>query len=198
VDEFKRFDPMAIKQHLTAEELWALPETPGVRYELVKGEVIEVPGASVLHSLIAALIYNLIRDTVRAGKLGFAFPDGVGYLIRRHPDTLRIPDASFISWASIPERKVPEGFWPVAPDLAVEVVSPFDRADDVHNKVHEYLEAGTQLVWVLWPRRQSVTIYDGDGLMRELAPEHYLDGGTILPGFSVQVAELFAVESEWL
>jgi Uma2 family endonuclease len=188
---------MVTKQLLTAEEVWALPELPGVRYELVEGEVIEVPGASVLHSLIAALVYSLLRDTVRAGKLGFAFPDGVGYLIHRHPDTLRIPNASFISWARIPERKVPDGFWPVAPDLAAEVVSPFDRADEVHNKVHEYLEAGTQLVWVLWPRRQSVTVYDGDGLMRELAPDQYLDGGTILPGFNVQVAELFAVESEW-
>jgi Uma2 family endonuclease len=188
---------MVTKQLLTVEELWELPETPGVRCELVDGEVIQVPGASVLHSLIAALVYNLLRGTVRAGKLGFAFPDGVGYLIRRHPDTLRIPDASFISWARISDRKVPEGFWPVAPDLAVEVVSPFDRADDVHNKVHEYLEAGTQLVWVLWPRRQSVTVYDGDGLVRELASDHYLDGGTILPDFNVQVAELFAVEDEW-
>jgi Uma2 family endonuclease len=92
---------------------------------------------------------------------------------------------------------MPEGFWPLAPDLAIEVVSPNDRADEVHSKVHEYLEAGTRLVWVLWPRRRSVTVHDADGLVRELDPEQYLDGDDTLPGFSVRVADLFAVESEW-
>ena len=184
---------MSMGRLMTVEELWALPEKPGVRHELVDGELVEVPGAGALHNLIAALIYELLRDFVRARDLGLAFTDGVGYIVGRSPDRVRIPDASFVSWGQVPEGGVPEGFWPLVPDLAVEVVSPNDRADDVHDKVREYLDAGARLVWVLWPRRRSVTAHTPGGVTRELGPDEELDGGDVLPGFRVHVAELFEV-----
>ena len=186
---------MGVKQLVTVEELWALPEKPGVRYELVAGELVEAPAAGARQGLIAALVYDLIRAFVREHDLGLVFPDGVGYILDRDPDLLRIPDVSFIAWARVPEDGIPEGFWLGAPDLAVEIVSPHDRANDVHDKVREYLEAGAQLVWVLWPKRRSVTTHTRDGVTREFNPDDELLGGDVLPGFRVRVAELFAVQS---
>ena len=185
---------MSVKQLVTAEDLRAMPEKPGVNYELVDGELVEVPGANPLHGLIMALVLRLIDAYVRERDLGLAFGDNTGYVLRRAPDQVRIPDVSFVSWAHVPEEGVPEeGFWPFAPDLAVEIVSPGDRANDVHDKVREYLAAGTALVWVLWPRPRSVTVHTPDGLMRELGPEAELDGGDVLPGIRVRVNELFEV-----
>ncbi len=179
---------------MTAEEFWELPEQPGVRYELVKGVPVEVPGAGALHNLIAALVYRLIHEFARTRNLGLVFTDGLAYILGRNPDTVRIPDASFVSRERIPESGIPEGFWPGAPDLAVEIVSPNDRAEDVHDKVRDYLAAGARLVWVLWPKSRSLTVYTPDGQARELGPEQELDGGDVLPGFRVPVASLFAVE----
>ncbi len=188
---------MSVKQLVTVEELWEMPEKPGVRYEIVEGELVEVPGAGALHGLIAALVYRLIDDFVRGLDLGLVFTDGVSYILGRAPDRLRVPDVSFISWGRVPEDGVPEGFWPVAPDLAVEVVSPNDRANDVQEKFDAYLAAGTRLVWVLWPRRRSVSVYIGRGVTHELGPEEELDGGEVLPGFRARVADLFAVRTTW-
>lgn len=184
---------MAIKQLVTAETLWAMPEKPGVRYELVEGRLVEVPGAGALHNLIAALMYEFLRDFARERDLGLVFTDGMGFLLYRDPDLLRLPDVSFVSRTRIPEEGIPEGFWPGAPDLAVEVVSPNDRAEDVYDKVRDYLAAGTRLVWVLWPKRQAVTAHTADGAIRELGPDDQVDGGDVLPGFRMPVTAFFAV-----
>ncbi len=184
---------MITKQAVTAEQLLAMPDVPGKRFELVDGELVEMPGAGVLHSVIAALVYRLIFAYAEERNLGIAFPDGLGYILHRRPDIVRIPDGSFVAREHIPDGDLPKGFWEGAPDLAVEVVSPNDMADDVHDKVHEYLEMGTRLVWVLWPKTQTVTVHTVDEISRELASEDELDGGDVLPGFTVRVADLFNV-----
>ena len=184
---------MSVKQLLTAEQLWELPEAPGKRHELVKGELVEVPGAGALHGLIVGLIYRLLAAFVGEHGLGYAFGDGVGYILGREPDLVRIPDASYVARERFPEGGIPEGFWPIAPDLAVEVVSPHDRAEDVHDKVREYLAAGARLVWVLWPRSRAVTVHTAGVAPRELGDADELNGGDVLPGFRVRVADLFEV-----
>jgi Uma2 family endonuclease len=105
---------------------------------------------------------------------------------------VRIPDVSFIALARLPHGRVPEGYIDGAPDLAVEIVSPSDRAEDVYGKVREYLEAGTRLVWVVWPRYRAITAYTQDGQIRELRAGDELGGDDVLPGFRVPVAEIFA------
>ena len=179
---------------MTAEELWELPEQPGVRYELVRGVPVEVPGAGGLHAQLVKGLFLLLHAFVSAQKLGAVFGDGLGYILSRNPDIVRIPDVSFISVTRLRESGIPEGFIPFAPDLAVEIVSPNDRAEDVHDKVRDYLAAGTRLVWVLWPKSRSLTVYTPDGQARELDPEQELDGGDVLPDFRAPVASLFAVE----
>lgn len=185
---------MSVKHQLvTAEELWEMPEVPGKRLELVDGEVVEVPGAGDLHVAISFKLARALDDFVQQNDLGIVRPDGLAFVLRRDPDHMRIPDASFVAWERVPEEGIPEGFWEGPPTLAVEVVSPHDRADDIHAKVRDYLEAGTQQVWVLWPRTRSMTVYDSTHGVRELAPEAELDGGNELPGFTVRVGDLFEV-----
>ncbi len=184
---------MTVKQRLTADELWEMPEVPGKRYELVEGELVEMPGAGMLHNFIVGLLYRLIDAYAREHQLGVAFSDGLGYLIRRDPDILRIPDVSFLSRARLPEGQIVSGYCPVAPDLAVEIVSPNDRFSDVLAKVHEYLAAGTRLVWVVWPEGQMVIVHGSDGVA-ELGPEDVLSGEDVLPDFEVRVKQLFEQE----
>ncbi|MFN8513901.1 MAG: Uma2 family endonuclease [Thermomicrobiales bacterium] len=170
-----------------------MPEKPGIRYELVSGELIEVPGASIEHAFLAKHVVKLLDSVVETHDLGIAVGDGAAFLLRRHPDLLRIPDAAFISWDRLPDRKLPRSFVHLIPDLAVEIVSPNDRANEISEKVHEYLDAGTSLVWILWPRRRMVSVYEPDRDIRELGADDYLDGGDVLPGFRVLVADIFAV-----
>lgn len=181
------------KQLLTAEDLWEMPEAFGKRFELVDGELVEMPGTGALHNLIVGVFYQLLSSYVDEHDLGLVFSDGTSYIMRRNPDLLRIPDVSFLSWGSVPEEGAPEGYWTVAPDLAVEIVSPNDRADDVHDKVLEYLDSGVRLVLVLWPKSRTVTVYVPGIAARELGTDDEFDGGEVLPGFRVRVAELFAV-----
>ena len=183
---------MSVKQLVTAEELWAMPEIPGKRYELVKGELVEVPGAGGLHAQLVMTIVLVLHPFVVERNLGQVFADGLGFLLGRDPDVVRIPDASFISREHIPTGGIPEGYIPFAPDLAVEIVSPGDRAVEVYGKVREYLEAGVRLVWVLWPKYRSISVHAAGGVTRELGPDDELDGGDVLPGVRVRVGELFA------
>jgi Uma2 family endonuclease len=176
---------------ITAEELWEVPEIPGKRFELVRGELVEMPGSGALHNLLAFSIAILLREHVRRRNLGVVCVDGAAYTLARDPDLVRIPAASFVAQERVPEGGVPAGPWPLAPDLAVEIVSPHDRADDVHDKVAEYMDAGTRLVWVLWPKRRTVTEHATGSIARKLGPGDELSGGDVLPGFRVQVARLF-------
>lgn len=185
---------MSVKQTLvTAEELWEMPEVPGKRLELIDGEVIEVPGAGDLHVAISFKLARALDDFLQQHDLGIVRPDGLSYILRRDPDQVRIPDVSFVAWERVPEGGIPAGFWEGPPTLAVEVVSPHDRADEIHTKVGDYLDAGTRQVWVLWPRTLSMSVYQAEGATRELGPEAFLDGGDMLPGFRMKVSELFEV-----
>lgn len=184
---------MTVKQLMTAEALWELPETTGKRFELVKGELVEVPGAGGEHGLLALWIGALLLRFALEHDLGVVCGDSTSYVLYRGPDGLRIPNVSFVSKARVPDEGVPRGFWTFAPDLAVEIVSPSDRAEDVYGKVREYLDAGTCLVWVVWPRYRTVTVYASMGGVYELGPDDELDGGEVLPGFRARVSELFEV-----
>ncbi len=179
------------KQRMTASDLLEMPEVPGKRYELVDGELVEMPGAGALHGLICGLIYQALASFVQSRSLGYVFGDGVGFLVQRDPDHVRIPDTSFVSADRASETGIPEGFWPFSPDLVVEVVSPNDRAEDVRQKVFEYLDAGTRLIWVVWPSSRSVTVYTPDRVSRDLQEDDTLDGGDVLPGFQTRIGDLF-------
>ena len=136
---------------------------------------------------ISAALYYFVRHH----KLGKVYAAGTGFILFLEPDTVRAPDAAFVSNERAAGQKRREGFFEGAPDLAVEVISPDDTEEEVAAKVLDYLEAGTRLVWVIRPRTRTVTAYRSRADIHLLTGEDRLDGGNILPGFSIRLEEIF-------
>jgi Uma2 family endonuclease len=174
----------------TADELFVMPND-GFRYELVKGELRRMPPAGGEHGAVAVSITLAVAQFVKAQGLGVVFGAETGFKIAAEPDTVRAPDLAFVRRERIPEGGIPRGFWPGAPDLAVEVISPGDTYTEVEEKVHDWLNAGTRMVLVLNPRTRTVTVYTSHTDVVRLTESDLLDGGEVLPGFTCRVAELF-------
>lgn len=179
-----------IAKPYTPLDLLALSE--GDVYELVDGNLREKKmGAE--SSLIAAELIGILLAFVRPSKSGFLFADGLGYrCFAEFPDDVRKPDISFVRSDRFERGRLPKGFLPFAPDLAVEILSPGDLAIEVDQKVEQFLNAGTQLFWIVNPAIRTVRVHQADRTVRVLYAEDELDGGSVLPGFRCRVAELFA------
>jgi Uma2 family endonuclease len=176
---------------LTAEEFFSMPDGEN-QYELVQGRLVCMAAAGGLHGKIASRVDQRLRNFVEAHGRGEVCTAETGFRLAHNPDTVRAPDVAFVARERISTEGVPEGFWPFAPDLAVEVILPSDRFDDVMSKVQEYLNAGTRLVWVLHPRTQTAMAYRPTGEARLLRGQDELSGEEVLPGFRCRVDELFA------
>jgi Uma2 family endonuclease len=176
---------------VTADELLALPTGMGKRYELVMGELREISPSGWRHGEIVDNLQALLSSYVRAHDLGRGFGAETGFLSARNPDTVRAPDFAFIAKAHLPKEKPAEAFWPGAPDLAVEVVSPSDRTGDVNEKIDAWLAAGCVAVWVINPQLETVTVYRSRTNIEIKTAGEVLDGGAVVPGFSCAVDELF-------
>jgi Uma2 family endonuclease len=177
-------------QLITATDLWQLPPSAN-RRELVHGEVVEHMPPGGQHGAIAVALAMLLRLWMRSTPGGYVGVEA-GYILARGPDTVRGADVSYVRAERIPAAGVPEGFWDIAPDLAVEVVSPSETADEVREKVRDFLAAGTPLVWTVHPRTREVIAHTPDGIARTFAEGDTLAFPDVLPGFSCMVAELFA------
>jgi Uma2 family endonuclease len=177
-------------QLLTADDLLALPDD-GNRYELV-GKLICMPPASFRSSVVAATVLRIVGNFVAQHSLGLCGGADGGLRLFAQPDTVRAPDVSFVRAERIPPGPLEAGYFPGAPDLAVEVLSPSDRYPEVQRKVQEYLDAGTPLVWVLDPESRSATVTHADGRSTYLDSDGILDGEDVLPGFRVALADVWA------
>ena len=175
---------------LTADELLALPDD-GCRHELVEGELTTMTPSGSEHSAITATLARLVDTFVSNRKLGRVFGAEGGFKIASDPDTVRAPDLAFVRQERIPASGIPTGFWPGAPDLAAEVVSPGDTYEEVEEKVAMWLRAGTLLVWVINPRRRTIAVHASTERVRVLSEADDLLGGEVLPGFRCGVRELF-------
>ena len=175
---------------LTANDLLRQP-SDGYRYELVKGELIKMPPAGNIHGKRTMRLGWRLARHVEANDLGVVFAAETGFRLATDPDTVRAPDVAFVTKTRIEEIGEFEGFWPGAPDLAVEIVSPHDSYTEVEEKVAEYLNAGARAVWVVDPRRRTITVYRSSIDITILTENDTLDGGDIIPGFSCRVAEVF-------
>jgi Uma2 family endonuclease len=174
----------------TADELFVMPDD-GFRYELVSGALRRMPPAGSEHGAVAVNIAVVVAQFVRAHGLGVVFGAETGFKIASDPDTVRAPDLAFVRRERIPQEGIPREFWPSAPDLAVEVVSPGDTYTEVEEKVHDWLNAGTRMVLVLNPRTRTVAIYTSHANAVRLTEADTLEGGEVLPGFTCRVAALF-------
>jgi Uma2 family endonuclease len=178
------------EQHFTAKEFYLLPDD-GKRYELVRGALVCMAATGGQHGIIASRLDHRLRSFVEAHDLGEVCAAETGFRLTENPDTVRAPDVSFIARDRVATHGVPEGYWPFAPDLAVEVISPSDRFDEVLTKVQEYLRAGTRLVWVFHPRTKTVTVYRANSEVQLLQGHDELSGEDVVPGFHCRVMEFF-------
>ena len=184
---------MSTTTHVTAEQLLRMPDD-GYRYELVAGELRKMVPASWKHGAIGGQLHGWLAQHIQQQKLGRIFSADTGFLIARDPDTVRAPDIAFIHKAHLPAAEPEEAFWPGAPDLAVEVVSPGDTMGEVDDKVRMWLDAGAAMVWVVNPKWRNVTVYCSTTDIRTLTENDQLDGQDVVPGFRCRVGDIFVNE----
>jgi len=164
---------------------------PEGKSELVRGEVRMTPPAGGPHATVTSNVISMLMAYAKTHRAGRVFTDGAGYELTNLPRTVRVPDGSFVRAGRLPPEGVGRGLLKMAPDLAVEVLSPSERASDIDEKLDDYAAGGTPLVWIIDPERRTVMIVTTDSPVRWLREGDTLDGGTILPSFTAPVTEIF-------
>ncbi len=187
---------MTVQEKLyTIDEFWEIahrPENDEKRMELVEGVIYEMPPAGGEHGEIAANLLITIGSHIRQHELGHVTAAETGYILFTNDDgkdTVRAPDVGFISYERMPDR-LPPKYIPLPPDLAVEIVSPNDGAEEIERKINEYLRAGVRMIVFVYPATRSVNVYKGSTIAR-LSGDEVIDFSEVLPGFSLHVSEIF-------
>jgi Uma2 family endonuclease len=175
----------------TEDDLLALDNDDHHQYELVRGELRQMSPASFRHGgyeirIIAALVMYLAQHP----GLGEVRPGDTGFTLQADPLTVRVPDVSFVADERILADN-PLAFLPLAPDLVVEIILPSETAKSIAEKVSDYLQAGTRLLWLVYLERQEVQEYRPDQPFHIYRIDEELDGRDVLPGFRYALRELF-------
>lgn len=179
---------VAPEQLYTAADLWEMSRGDDrKRFELVKGELRAMSPSGGESTIVAANLLGFIIVHVKTNDLGYVTGADGGFILDE--DTVRVPDVGFVAKDRMP-RPIPKKFIPLAPDLAVEVISPTDSASEVDEKIVQYLKAGVKMVWVVYPASRTVMAHSADGAYR-LDEDAALDGGAVLPGFKLAVRDVF-------
>jgi Uma2 family endonuclease len=176
---------------VTADELFEMGDIG--RCELVRGEIIPMAPPGAEHGDISGQLLFLIKSFVAVRHLGKVYAAETGFTIARDPDTTRAPDVAFVRKERLPAATVRK-YFPGAPNLAVEVNSPNDRASDVLAKVDEWLAAGTISVWVVDPPTRSIVVYRGGGEIIRYRDTDELRDEPTLPGFAMKLTDVFDAE----
>ncbi len=178
---------MATKTLLNIEQFDQLPVREGILYELNQGELVIMTEPMPRHNWVRDNIARLMGNFVEERKVGKVFLE-TGYQLS--PETVRIPDVSFVPASRIREINLDERIQG-APALAIEVVSPTDLAEDLTQKVKQYLAAGAKAVWVFYPKTREVQVFRADGGSFVRRENEALEDPDILPGFSLDLKSLF-------
>jgi len=178
------------KKVWTDEEFMALPKD-GHRYEIVNGELIDMGNSGALHGNIPIILSSALFAVVNAQKLGALFDSSTAFKMKN--GNRRSPDISFFAKERLQGMsELPSGFLEGAPDLVVEVLSPGNTVEEMHDKLVEYFENGTRLAWIIHPSEHYVLVYrsaqEPDRLLKSIDA---LDGEEVIPGFTLPVADLF-------
>jgi Uma2 family endonuclease len=184
---------MAIGSQLpaTAEDLLELHARTGARYELVEGQLREMPPTGAEHGGTEFVAASVLHRYLLDHPIGRVFVGEVLCRLRHDPETARAADAGIIRNERLPEGRLPVGPIEGAPDLVVEIVSPSDSATEVIEKTTEWLAAGAAVVWTLYPRSRGVVVWRPTGATPLLRGADLVDAEPVLPGFRCRAAELF-------
>jgi Uma2 family endonuclease len=178
---------------MTAEEfyVWAnRPENDNRWFELVRGEVIELPVPRIRHGAVAANAVGILRNYTFKRRKGYITSNDSGVILERDPDTVRGPDvALYENVRSFDE--LPAKYAETPPRVAVEVLSPEDRPVVLLHKIADYLRTGVEMVWLIDPKARTITVYRSDKMPRVYQEHEVLTGEDVLPGFRCRVAEFF-------
>jgi len=162
------------------------------RLELIEGVPHEMPPSGIDHGDYQAILHLELAIFVRKNQLGRTYVSDAGFVMTRNPDTVLVPDVSFVSKERLPNgQRGPIGFAPFAPDIAIEVVSPSNTESEILRKTGLYLAGGVRAVWLVRPEQRTVTVFAPDAPERILQIDEALDGGDILPGFSLPLSDIF-------
>jgi Uma2 family endonuclease len=186
---------MALQVHsatmpLTVDEFLTL-SLPEGKAELVRGELRVNPPAGGPHGVAAANLVFALGVYVKQRGMGRVFGDGFGYELTRLPHTVRVPDGSFVRADRLPAQGLGPGLLALAPDLAIEVLSPSETASALEERLDDYTSAGIPLIWAIDPIRRTVMIIAENVGARWLHENDMLDGGNVIPGFTLAVADIF-------
>ena len=164
-------------------------------YEVVNGQRVEMPPVSAYETRIAFVIGSRLEAFAESQQVGRAVTEML-FALRPGGGLQRRPDVAFVSYQAWPrERRVPRtNAWEVVPDLAVEVVSPTNFAEEIVDRVLEFFQAGTRQVWVVFPGPEQVYVYRSPTQVQILTRSDALEGEPLLPGFRLPVATLFEEE----
>lgn len=177
----------------TPDELAVLPD--GARFELVNGHLVERKMGNE-SSLIGGRVYGILFVFLSSHRLGKLFPADAGFqCFADDRNRVRKPDVSFVRTGRLPGDQPSKGFDRVAPDLVVEVISPGDTAEEVEDKVDDYVSAGVPLIWVVYPNTRTVRIHRprtaAAGPISNLCGDDVISGENVLPGFTCPVRAFF-------
>jgi Uma2 family endonuclease len=183
---------------ITAEEFfdWVqLPENGNRWFELVRGEVIELPPPMKPHGYVCANVARILGNYTFQRRKGYVTCNDSGVILERGPDTVRGPDVALYEDARRYADLHPK-YGEVPPRLAVEVLSPSDKAKQVNRKITDYLKSGVDLVWLIDPEDRTVTVYRRDRGPERVEENGELTGAEILPEFRCAVAVFFFLPEE--
>lgn len=190
--------PPATTKLMTAEGFYEFahrPENVGRSLELDRGEVVELSRATKLHGIVAATVTTILSNVAAQRGRGYVCSNGSGLIVERNPDTVRGPDVAYYEDDQTFETMDPM-YSESPPSLIAEVLSPGDQISHVNRRISQYLKCGVTLVWLVDPEVRAVTVYPPGKLLQVFFETDDVAGNDVLPGFTCQVAEFFALPGQ--
>jgi Uma2 family endonuclease len=179
---------MVTTKLLTAQDLWNMGDD-GERYELIRGELVEVTPPNATHGRILITIARLIDNYVHEHRLGRLYGGDVGVIVERELQTVLGPDFCYFVADRVPV--VEPVYFQTPPDLTIEIVSPRNAAREIERKIGMYLNFGVRQVWIVYPSKRQVVVHSPTESPRTLHADDELTGGDILPGLTIPVSSIF-------